>query len=393
MCAGGFDSSGRPFEIIFGEQSTFELSVSHFDPSVSLSVSRDLGDGVSIPSTPINHIVTSYTEPRFGLRLKVNEQVNCAAQLERPFRFKTQYLDDELSYQQDNNVANSQVAAPIDSEYSSESLTLACGIAFPINASFVSGQDAFLSFIAGPKVQRIEGEFSTDLTNQRMGKGDNYRATLQGSSELGYLLGLAYEIPSIAFRASLFFHNEVEHDLSGSVVAPLPDFSGLITRDARGKTITPQALNLRVQSGIAEDWLAFIELRWGDWSSLNQMNVQAAELSSSLVLFKNDTLNYKLGLGAKVSDRLTLGGYIESYMDLNPPNMPEGIDGTNLRNPQGDRFSFAFGGKYLLTSSLSISAGGSYYYIEAGRFSDGFYTVSLDKSDALALGTTLNYQF
>ena len=80
-------------------------------------------------------------------------------------------------------------------------------------------------------------------------------------------------------------------------------------------------------------------------------------------------------------------------MDLNPPTTPRGIDGTNLRNPQADRYSIAFGGKYLFFEGLSLALGGSYYYIENGRFSDKSYTVNLDSSQAVAFAGTLAYMF
>lgn len=391
--AGGFDNSNRPFDIIFGNESSVEFSFSYIKPSVNLSVSRNLGDGQAIPSVTVNSIVEEYLDPRVALRLKVNDQVTCASQIERPFRFKTMYPDDVLSYQQDNTLPASQVSAPISSEYSSESFTIACSISYEIKHDSDFFKRGYFSLIAGPKIQRIDGAFSSDLTNQNLGDKDNYSATLEGSTEWGYIFGLAYEIPEIALRASLFFHNEIHHDLSGSVDAPLPNFSGRISAPAKGKTLTPRAINFRLQSGIAQDWLAFLELRWGDWSSLNKMNIEAGNLSSELVLFQNDTLNYKLGLAYKASDRLSLGGYVESIVDLSPPDTLPGVDGTNLRNPQADRYSLALGGKYLLADDLSLALGGSYYHIKNGRFADKSYTVDLDQSSAIAFSGTLNYMF
>ncbi len=390
--AGGFDSSGRPFDIIFGDQSALELSVSYLSPSVNLDVSRNIGNGANLPATTIANIVDEYTEPRVALRLRVNDQVNCAAQIERPFRFKTTYEDDVLSYQSDSN-QSSQVSAPIDSEYTSKSISLACSISYDIYHGSGMFKHSVFSIIGGPKRQRIDGSFSSDLTNQNMGRSDNYIASLNGSSEWGYLFGLAYEIPEIALRASLFFHNEIHHDLTGTVTAPLPDFSGVVTETAEAKTLTPKAINFRLQSGITENWLAFMELRWGDWSSLEELQVEAGNLSGDLILFKNDTLNYKFGLGVKLSERLSLGGYFESYFDINPPKTPIGVDGTNLRNPQAERYSLAFGGKYLLFKNLTMALGGSYYYIAQGRFSDNSYTVDLDTSKAVAFAGTLTYLF
>ena len=100
-----------------------------------------------------------------------------------------------------------------------------------------------------------------------------------------------------------------------------------------------------------------------------------------------------LVLGVKMSERLILGGYFESFIDLSPPTTPKGIDGTNLRNPQADRYSLAFGGKYLLLKNLSLTLGGSYYHIKKARFADESYTVDLDQSEALAFSGTLTYVF
>ena len=391
--AGGFDNSNRPFEIIFGERSAFEFSVSYIKPSVTLNASRNLGDGQNILPVTVNSIVEEYLDTRFALRLNVNDQVTCASQLERPFRFKTMYPDDALSYQEDNGDSTSQIFAPINSEYSSESFTVACRIAYEIQHDSALFKRGYFSLIAGPKVQRIDGRFSSDLTNQNLAKVDNYSANLEGSTEWGYIFGLAYEIPDIAFRASLFFHNEIHHQLSGKVYAPVPDFSRRTSASATGKTLTPRAINFRIQSGITQNWLAFLELRWGDWSRLNKMKIDAGTLSSELVLFQNDTLNYKLGLAYKMSDRLSLGGYVESVVDLSPPDTLPGVDGTNLRNPQTDRYSMALGGKYLLADDLSLALGGSYYYLKNGRFADTSYTIDLEQSHAIALSGTLTYLF
>ena len=123
------------------------------------------------------------------------------------------------------------------------------------------------------------------------------------------------------------------------------------------------------------------------------MKIEAGNLSAELVLFQNDTLNYKFGLGYVASERLSLGGYVESIVDLSPPDTLPGVDSTNLRNPQADRYSIALGGKYLLTDDLSLALGGSYYFIKNGRFADNSYTVDLDQSHAIAFSGTLSYFF
>ena len=391
--AGGFDNSGRPFDIIFGDQNALLVNVKFIQPLIDLSVSRDLGQGQGMPNEAVENIISPHIDGMLGVRWQLNDEFNCALQLEQPFRFHTRYPDDRLSYQSDVSDSSTQVPAPVESEYKSQSVTLACRMGIAFSHSADSFSMSRLSLIAGPKYQRIEGHFSSDLTQSDLGEFDNYRANLKGSEEWAYILGLAYEIPELAFRLSVFFHNEVEHQLSGQTFAPLPDFSGTLSQPLRGETLTPKALHLNLQSGIAEDWLAFLNLRWGDWSSVDEILVQAGPLSQQLSMFAHDTLNYELGLANRVSQRLNLGGQLASFIDLDKPKLPDGLSGTNLRNPQGKRYSFAFGGNYLITDSLRVGMSASYYFLRHGRFSDQAYTVNLETSHAFVFSGTLQYSF
>jgi long-subunit fatty acid transport protein len=226
-----------------------------------------------------------------------------------------------------------------------------------------------------------------------LGEIDNYQASLQGSDEWAYLLGMAYEIPELAFRMSLFFHNEVDHQLSGTVSAPLPDLSGNISHPVRANTLTPQSVHFNLQTGVTENWLVFLKLRWGDWSQLDKISLDAGPLSQELRLFSNDSLNYEIGVGVRVSERLNIGGQFASLVELGEPDLPEGLSGTNLRNPQGNRYSIGFGGKYKLTSRLKLGLFTSWFYLERGRFSDNAYTVELEPSQAFVFSGALNYVF
>lgn len=391
--AGGFDNSGRPFDIIFGDDNELLFNFKYVQPLIDLSVRRELGQGRAMPRVSVDEIVADYEDVLVGVRWHMSDDVDCAIQWEQPFRFQTAYPDDSLSYQEDAGDASSQVPAPIDSEYSSQSFTMACRIGIKFTHEADSFSSSRLSFIVGPKYQFIDGRFSSDLTDYDLGDQDNYSAQLNGSKEWAYLLGLAYEIPELAFRLSIFFHNQVEHSLKGYVQAPAPDLSGVLSSSLRAKTITPKALNLRLQSGIAENWLAFVNLRWGDWSSVDEIVVQAGALSQQLSLFANDTLNYEIGLATRINDRLNLGGQFASLIELNEPGLPDKLSGTNLRNPQADRYSMSFGGNYLVSERIKVGLSASYYYLQHGRFSDNAYTVKLETSHAFVFSGTLQYSF
>jgi long-chain fatty acid transport protein len=391
--AGGFDSSGRPFDIIFGDKNELRFSIYRIEPDVKMSASRTLGEGGLIAPSEVVDVVRGYNEALLGVRLVYNKQVHCALQFEQPFRYYTHYADDSLSYVPDSNNLSEQVAAPLESEYRSFSTTFACQYAVLFNPADSFFGSSRLSITLGPKYQTIEGVFSSDLSSQNLGEYDNYRAELNGSNEWGYIVGLAYEIPDIAFRVSLFYHPETQHKLSGKASAPVPDFSSLMAQGVHGNTLTPRALNLNIQSGFAQDWLIFAEIRWGDWTALDEIDLEAGPLSQTIDLFSNDTINYKIGLGYRVNERFSIGGYFASLFKIGNEDLPPGVDGTDLRNPESDRYSIGLGGAYKLNQHLGLKLGGSYYYLKQGRFADPYFTVDLERSSAFGVSGTIQYYF
>lgn len=105
---------------------------------------------------------------------------------------------------------------------------------------------------------------------------DGFGTLDMGGNGWGWRAGLAYEIPEIAFRASLVYNSAVDHDLSGTVdltsVPPLPGsplagIGGLVI-PVYGSVSMPDSVELKVQSGIAPDWLAFGSVKWTDWSQI-----------------------------------------------------------------------------------------------------------------------------
>jgi long-chain fatty acid transport protein len=392
--AGGFDSSGQPFSILFGEKNAVRFSMNYIEPTLDINASRNLGDGRELPREDVGDLVAGYKEAMLGSRFIFNENIRCASQLEQPYRYNTRYGDDQLSYYSDENDFATRKLSPFESIYKSVSLSVACayGIGFQHQSALFTNSK--LSLIAGPKYQEMSGVFSSDLTPLSMGAEDNYQANLNGSKEWGYLLGMAYEIPEIAFRVSLFYHSEIHHDLGGNVIAPTSDLSSLVNQAVTAETLTPQSINFYLQSGLSEKWLAFLSMRWGDWSELDEIALEAGpSLSQTIDLFELDTLNYQFGFGYQLSDNLSLGGYFASLLSIGDEDLPEGVDGKDIRNPDNGRFSVGLGGRYMVSENLQLGFGASYFYMSAGKFVDNNYTVELDNSYALAVAGSMTYLY
>src|SRR5690606_7855944 len=63
---------------------------------------------------------------------------------------------------------------------------------------------------AGPVYQTVKGNLS--LRGQAYSIFNGYDATMKETGDLGWLAGLAYQIPEIALKASLTYRSEIDHE-------------------------------------------------------------------------------------------------------------------------------------------------------------------------------------
>jgi long-chain fatty acid transport protein len=138
----------------------------------------------------------------------------------------------------------------------------------------------------------------------------------------GWRAGVAYEIPEIALRTSLVYNSAVDIDLKGTVGTNL----NTTRTDIYGNISMPDSLELKVQSGIAQDWLAFGSVKWTDWSQLQAIpfcslsvtnciarsaaTSQANGVLGQLNLFYRDGWTISGGVGHKINDQWSVGGSV-----------------------------------------------------------------------------------
>ena len=134
-------------------------------------------------------------------------------------------------------------------------------------------------------------------------------------------------MPEIALRASLMYYSEVKLDnVTGTLdlteIAPgISPISGAVT-DVFGSTAMPEAIELKVQSGVAPGWLVFGSVKWVDWSQLQNVNfcAEAARafnpdcsrggpgFATSLDLLYRDGWTVSAGVGHQLTEKVSLAG-------------------------------------------------------------------------------------
>lgn len=187
--------------------------------------------------------------------------------------------------------------------------------------------------------------------------------SFDGRYELGYRIGLAYEIPEIALRAQLLYRSAVKHNPSGSF--DFVDFNGadLASYSTMGYGTLPQSLELKVQSGIAPGWLAFGSVKWTDWSVVQTLDYTIDTSATVLGTAIPTELEYFWQDGWTVS-----GGVGHAFNDMVSGSMSltwdKGVSTTE--DVFTDTWTLGGGLAIAANSNTKLSVGGAISYLTAG---------------------------
>ena len=171
--------------------------------------------------------------------------------------------------------------------------------------------------------------------------GATSAATATGTSETGYIAGVAYERKDIALRVEYIIEQDVDFELvtTGGLL-------GAGTGNTTGSIPDYQTINF--QSGVAEDTLVFGSIRRADWS--NHQIAVAPQTQAAPTSTFSDSTTYSIGVGRKISDELSLSASYSFEADSEPT-------GTSLLSTTDGYDTIGLGARYTLSSGTIISGG------------------------------------
>ena len=306
--AGGLERAGYNIDLLFDPSAAaIDSSATFVSPQRDLKNVRDTNPADGSLNTRPNSVrdTESYWIPRIGVKARIYDGVDCMVDYSEPWGV---HLNPGANWAGANH--------NIETKINSENYAATCSYKFDAGA----GQ---LRFIGGVFYQEVGG-FKDRLVAPvpaALGTGIGH-LELEGQG-YGWRTGVAYEIPEYAFRASLVYNSAVElDDISGtldlrqipSVVNPANPLLGLNT-PVFGAANMPDSVELKLQSGIAPDWLAFGSIKWTDWSQLQSIpfcpvstraiacTPNSPTRATSLDLFYRDGWTVAGGIGHKFNDQ------------------------------------------------------------------------------------------
>lgn len=331
--AGGLDRSGQPISVIFENGNYAELSFGYVMPSVS-------GIAFGIDS---GNMAPDYSQIAGAVKWDINDKLSFAVIVDQAFGATVGYTNPAYPVigVSTANLNGVEVTALARYKFS----------------------DRF-SLYGGARAVQMSGD--ANLSN------GTYVADFANDTDVGFVVGGAYEIPDIALLVALTYSSETSFSndttVFGTPVAPT-DFT------------MPQSVNLDFQTGVAANTLLFGSIRWADWTatSINPVGYPF----NPLVDYTRNVYTYTLGVGRKFNDKFS-GSLAMSY------ESSEGVLTSNL-DPTDGRFSVQIGGSYAVADNVKLSGGVRYIKI-GDAVTEAIGGVFTDNS-AVAIGLKVGYTF
>ncbi|QGG90341.1 transporter [Agrobacterium sp. MA01] len=398
--AGGLERGGYNIDLLFDPgQYVFESGVTYVAPQrkiknvVDTNTANTIGGGGNLTGRPTEADDSeNYFVPRIGFKATLMEGVDCLADYSQPWGAHTKPGTNWAGANQN-----------VETKVNSHNYGLTCSYKFDVGP----GQ---LRVIGGGFYQQLDGFKERIVFNPNSG----FIGSLSGLGRLnlegdgyGWRIGAAYEIPEYALRASLVYNSEVELDeITGNLdLRGLPvNFGGnqLAGRDTAvyGSTTMPDSLELKVQSGIAPDWLAFGSVKWTDWSQLQSIPFcvvgttscsRTTPQATSLDLIYRDGWTVSGGIGHKLNEQWSVAGSVTWDRGTS-----QGF------GAQSDVWTFGTGVSYTPTKNVELRVAGAVSILTSGSSGavvangvtygdDASYTY--DNDIAAAVSTSLKVRF
>lgn len=326
--AGGVERTSFSSSILFEEGTYAELTIAEVAPNVSGAQGPLPGPlGLVFPQgSSTGDVANDYLTTTIGFKTQLSENLHAAVVLDQP-------IGADIIYGQPNYLYGFGTGST--AQIFSQAMTAMLRYEFANN----------ISAYGGLRYQQARGEVSLFSF---LGQPD-YDVTTPFAADWGYVVGAAWEKPEIAARVALSYQSAITHELQAS------ERQGATTANTTFETTVPQALMLEFQTGIAADTLLFGSVKWTDWSAFDiTPTLYTNTVGGSLVSYDEDVITYSLGLGRRLTDKLSAAVTV-AYEE------EQGGFSANL-GPTDGFISLGLGATYTI-GNMEISGGARYIWI------------------------------
>ena len=359
VLAAGLDRSGQSISAFLQSGNYAEAGISVLDPTVK---------GKDLSGNSVSDMADDYYFANAAIKVQATEQISLGLIYDQPFGA-------DATYQLDgSNFASSTLNEGTQVEVKTQNLTALIGYQPTKN----------WNIYAGPVWQTVEADIA--LRGRSYQSLSGYNIKVDQEEAYGWLAGAAYQIPEIALKAAITYRSEIKHKAVAEEsinVTPMMEMP-LVTKGVNA--VTPQSVNIDLQSGISQNILAFANVRWVHW---DQFVVSPAFLKSKnldLISYSDDQYSATIGLGHKFNHKWS-GSSSVGY------DSGAGNPVTTLGPTEG-YWSVGLGGQYSPTQDTFIQAGVKYFWLgDAVAQTGGQAVGKFENNYAMGYGLKMGYKF
>jgi long-chain fatty acid transport protein len=337
--AGGWDRFDQGIDLLFDPgKVVFDVGLFYLVPNRKFNTVNGKPETVNT--------TTNFFRPSLNAKFVPFEDTACLASYRQPFGLINDY-----------GSTWSQAGLVVSRELMVEELGLTCSYR-------VKAGPGYIRLIGG-----VTEDFATYHEEALRGlpNGSFIRPALDlDASATGWRAGLAYEIPSKAFRASLMYYSNMDFSARGSLrQLPLGGNAFLNAVNVNAETPLPRAVEAALHTAIAPAWLNSISVKWVDWSTLTSVPVilsaDAGPLRAGRVL---STLNAFFRDGLTISDTVTHRWTDNLALSVRL-GWDRGVSTGWTDNPT--TWSALFFANYKFNEHLEVTGGVGMIYVPAGE--------------------------
>ena len=419
--AAALDRSGQSIAAFLQPGNYFEAGISVLDPDVA---------GKDTSGNATGDMAGDYYFPHASLKLQLNDKFSFGLLYDQPFGADAEYTGNNNFVTSPNNLLLPSPTSPTLGQAGLGNVVTG-GTSVEVdtqNLSFILGYQPTVNwnFYGGAVYQTVKG--NVKLRGSAYSLYNGYDADIKETGDIGWLAGIAYQIPEIALKASLTYRSEVDHSVNVNENIPIVNlvaanptllFAALgITNPAQqqaigqklaslggnGKTeiTTPQSVNLDLQTGIMENTVAFANIRWVNWKDFSIQPYKFGIVSEAagqllpqlnkpngfnLVDYSDDQWSITTGVGRKLNDKWA--GNISVGYDTGAGNP------VTTLGPTEGYWNLGLGAQFSPTPQTFIAGGVKYFWLGDADAQTGAHSAAgtFNDNNAIAYGLKMGYKF
>lgn len=362
--AAGLDRSGQSVSAFLQPGNYAEASFTVLDPTVEGTADAKLGGG------SLSDMGDDYYFPTAAVKVQATDKISLGLLYDQPFGADATYGIDSGVFNQNGEATTVKVRT--------NNLTALVGYQPTEN----------WNIYAGPVWQTVKADIS--LRGNAYGGPaptglSGYNIKVDQEDAYGWTAGFAYQIPEIALKAAVTYRSEIKHKAKATetMTTPIGTFQ-LLTSDL--DAITPQSVNVDLQTGLAANTLAFANLRWVHWDQFVVSPKFLASKGQDLINYSDDQYSVTTGLSHKFNDQWA--GTAAIGWDSGAGNP------VTTLGPTEGYWSVGLGGQYSPAANYFIQAGVKYFWLgDAEAQTGGQVKASFTDNHALGYGMKIGYRF